>query len=179
MKALKTIGIGKAVRFVWYIFYAWLVHINLPPVRVWLLRLGGAIVGADSVIFDVRFANLYHFGFTKLIIGRRCFLGDEVMLDVRGGITLEEDVTISNRAMVLSHINVGYPSHPLQKFYPTKDSPVRIKNGSYIGSGAIVLPGVTLGRECVVGAGAVVTKDVPPHAVVVGVPARVVKKIHP
>lgn len=177
MKALSTIGFSKALRFVWYSFYAWLLHISLPPVRVWLLRLAGARVGRDTVIFDVRFANLYHYGFTKLTIGKRCFLGDEVMLDVRGGITLEDEVTLSNRVSVVSHINVGYPDHPLQQVYPMKESPVIIKRGAYLGAGAIILPGVNIGEEAVVGAGAVVTKDVPKRTVVAGVPARVVKKI--
>ena len=144
---------------------------------MWLLRLSGASVGWDTVVFDVRFANLYHYGFSRLKIGRRCFLGDEVMLDVRGGLTLEDDVTISNRASLVSHINVGYPDHPLQKIYPTKESRVMIKRGAYIGTGAIILPGVTIGRESVVGAGAVVTKDVPPRTLVVGSPAKAVKKL--
>lgn len=175
MKALQTIGLGKAIRFVWFSFYAWLLHIALPPVRVVLLRLAGARVGRDTVLFDVRFANLYHYGFSRLQIGNRCFLGDEVMLDVRGGITLEDDVTLSNRTTVVTHINVGYEDHPLQKAYPTEESKVTIRQGAYVGTGAIVLPGVTIGKESVVAAGAVVTKNVPARVVVMGVPASVKK----
>ena len=177
MKALRSIGLMKLVRFLWYGFYAWLIRISLPPVRVLLLRLSGAHVGSDTVTFDVRFANLYHYGFKRLKIGNRCFLGDEVMIDVRGGVTLGDDVTVSNRATIVTHINVGYEDHPLQKFYPTKESPVVIKRGAYIGTGAMILPGVTVGRESVVGAGAVVTKDVPDRVVVAGVPARIIKKL--
>lgn len=167
----------KAIRFLWYGWYGFLLHVSLPPIRVWLLRMAGAHVGADTVIFDVNFANLYHYGFSKLRIGSRCFLGDQVMLDVRGGITLEDDVTVSNRSTIVSHINVGYTDHPLQSVYPTKETPVRLKLGSYIGTGAIILPGVTVGKSSIVGAGAVVTKDVPERTVVVGVPARVMKKV--
>jgi len=177
MKALQSIGIGKVLRFVWYAFFAWLLGLSLPPVRVWLLRLGGSKIGPDTVMFDVRFTNLYHYGFRRLIIGSRCFLGDEVMLDVRGGITLEDGVTISNRTTVVSHINVGYPDHPLQRSYPTKESRVVIKKGAYIGTGAIILPGITIGQKSVVGAGAVVTKDVPGGVMVAGVPATFKKKI--
>jgi acetyltransferase-like isoleucine patch superfamily enzyme len=50
--------------------------------------------------------------------------------------------------------------------------PVRVEDGADVGTGAVVLPGVTIGRGSVVGAGAVVTRDVPPLAVVAGVPAR-------
>lgn len=167
----------KLVRFLWYGLYAWLIRISLPPVRVLLLRLCGANVGSDTVIFDVRFANLYHYGFKRLRIGNRCFLGDEVMIDVRGGVILEDDVTLSNRTNVVSHINVGYPDHPLQKVYPTHESRVVIKRGAYIGTGAIILPGVTVGRESVVGAGAVVTKDVLDRVVVAGAPAKVKKRL--
>lgn len=177
MKALQTIGFLKAIRFVWYGWFSWLLDISLPPVRVGLIRLAGAKVGKDTVIMDVRFANLYHDGFRKLHIGNRCFIGDEVKLDVRGGITFENDVTISGRATIVTHINVGFDDHPLQKYYPTKESQVVIKQGAYIGTGAIILPGVTIGRESVVGAGAVVTKDVPAHTLVAGVPAKEVKKI--
>lgn len=177
MKALDAIGTAKAVRFIWFGWYGWLLHVSLPPVRNWLLRLAGARIGMDTVLFDVRFVNAYHYGFRRLHIGNRCFIGDEVMLDVRGGITLEDDVTLSNRTSVVTHINVGYDDHPLQTKYPTKESKVMFKQGAYVGTGAIVLPGVIVGRESVVGAGAVVTKSVPEKTLVVGVPAKVIKKL--
>ncbi len=177
MKALQSIGIRKGFRFFWYGWFAWLLQISLPPVRVWLLRFAGAKVGNDSVIFDVKFVNLYHYGFGKLFIGNRCFVGDEVMMDLRGGVTLQDDVTLSNRTNIISHINVGYKDHPLQIKYPTKESAVLIKRGAYIGVGVIILPGVTIGRESIVGAGAVVTRSVPDHTLSVGVPAKVIKKL--
>lgn len=178
MKAVKTIGFWKAARFVWYGWYCWLIRVSLPPFRVALLRLAGATVGKDTVIMDARYTNVYHYGFSRLIIGDRCFIADEVMFDTRGGITLDDDVTLSGRVSLITHINVGFPKHPLQKQYPTKELNVMIRSGSYIGTGAIVLPGVTVGEQSVVGAGAVVTKNIPAHVVAVGVPAKVLKKIH-
>lgn len=177
MKALQSIGFMKAFRFVWYGWYAWLLHVSLPPMRVWLLRFAGAQIGKDTVIFDVSFANLYHYGFRKLVIGDRCFLGDEVMLDVRGGVTVHDDVTISSRTTIVTHVNVGFPDHPLQKVYPTKEILVVIKRGAFVGTGAIILPGVTIGPESVVAAGAVVIKDVAARTMVAGVPAVQKKKI--
>ena len=56
-------------------------------------------------------------------------------------------------------------------------SPVTIEDDVWIGANAVILPGVTIGEHCVVAAGAVVTKDVPPHSLVAGVPAKVIKKI--
>jgi acetyltransferase-like isoleucine patch superfamily enzyme len=177
MKALAAIGIKKAMRFVWYTWYAWLIHVSLPPLRAVLLRIAGCRVGTDTVIGDVRFINLYHYGFSRLRIGNRCFLGDEVLLDARGSITLEDDVTVSHRVNIISHINVGYSDHPLQKHFPTKESPVVIERGSYIGTSAIILPGITIGAKSAVGAGSVVTKSIPASVVAVGVPARVMRKI--
>ena len=58
-------------------------------------------------------------------------------------------------------------------------SPVRLRKYSGIGSGSILLPGITVGEGAMIGAGAVVTKDVPPYSVAVGVPARVVKSLKP
>lgn len=177
MKAIQSIGIQKAFRYFWYGWYAWIVQVSLPPFRNMLLRFAGAAVGRDTVIFDVRWSNLYHYGFRRMVFGDRCFVGDDVMIDVRGGVVLEDDVTISNRATLVSHINVGYANHPLQTVYPTKEAPIRIQRGAYIGTGAIILPGVTVGREAVVAAGAVVTKDVSNRTMVAGVPAKVKKKV--
>lgn len=56
------------------------------------------------------------------------------------------------------------------------DKPVRIEDGAWIGAGAIILPGVTIGIQSIVGAGSVVTRDVPDGCVVAGNPARVIKK---
>lgn len=177
MKALQEIGIGKAVRFVFMTVFGKLLHIViLPQLRAVLMQMAGAAVGTESVIMDASFANLYHSGFGNLRIGKRCFIGDEALLDLRGTITLEDDATVSNRAIILTHINVGYKDHPLQKTYPLEIDPVVIRRGAYIGTGAIILPGKTIGRESVVGAGAVVTKDVPDRVIVAGVPAKIIKK---
>lgn len=134
-------------------------------------------MGKDTVIMDVRFVNIHQHGFSRLSIGNRCFIGDEAMLDVRGGIRLEDDVTISNRASIVTHINVGFPDHPLQKMYPMKESHVLVKKGAYVATGVIVLPNVSIGKESVVAAGAVVTKSVSDHVLVAGVPAVVKKKL--
>lgn len=180
MEALRTIGIGKALRFLGYTVLGKLLHwCIVPQVRSTVLGIAGARIGGDTVILDASFANLYHHGFGNLILGNRCFIGDEVMLDLRGKIALGDSVTLSNRCSIITHINVGYPDHPLQKVYPTKEDRVTIEQGVYVGTGAIILPGVRVGRESVVGAGAVVTHDVQPHTVVAGVPAKVIKRFRP
>lgn len=178
MKALEIIGWKKALRFVVFaVFQATLSRVVLPPLRVWMLRLAGARVGKGCIIHNVRFDNLYHYGFSRIRMGKKCFIGDEALIDTRGGVTLGDNVTLSNRVAILTHINVGYPDHPLQKYYPTKEAGVRIQSGAYIGTGAILLPGVVVEKMAMVGAGAVVTKDVPSLSLAAGVPARVIKKI--
>lgn len=174
----EAVGIKKAIRFVWYQWFCFFIHISLPPVRVILLRLAGATIGSDVVLLDVSFVNLYHYGFSKVKIGNRCFVGDGVEFDTRGGVTLADDVTISNRVTVVTHINVGYKSHPLQKYFPTREQIVTLEKGCYIGTGAILLPGVVIGQEAVVGAGSVVTKRVTDRTVVAGIPAKKIRNIY-
>lgn len=178
MKALQAIGIQKAFRFVLYAIVSKVLHcVILPQTRGFIMTLCGAKIGSDTIIGNVSFANLYHYGFSKIIIGDRVFVGDECSLDCRGGIIMENDVTLSNRTMIVTHINVGYAEHPLQNKYKTRESQVTFRHGSYVGSGVILLPGVTVGYESVVGAGAVVTRNVEARTVVAGVPAKKIKKL--
>lgn len=178
MKSFRAIGPAKSLRFLFCTPFCSLLHwVVIPQVRTMLLRFAGAAIGRDTILLDAYFENVYHDGFRKLTIGNSCFIGNGVMLDVRGGITLEDHVTLSSRATIVSHINVGFSDHPLQKAYPSKEESVRIQRGAFIGTGAIILPGCTVGENSVVGAGAVVTKNVAPRTVVAGVPARVIKKV--
>lgn len=102
-------------------------------------------------------------------IGRNTQINRNCTVDVRGGLTIGDNVSISLNVMILtaSH-NVNDPSFEVENW------PVTIEDHVWIGAGATVLPGVTLGRGAVVAAGAVVTRDAPPMAIVAGVPARLV-----
>jgi acetyltransferase-like isoleucine patch superfamily enzyme len=82
-------------------------------------------------------------------------------------------VTIGNRVLIASHVVITSRAHPaeLPRFGVTRDAPVVIEDDVWIGAGAIVLPGVTIGRGSIVGAGAVVTHPVAPGTIVTGVPA--------
>ena len=178
MKALGEIGIGKTVKFILYTLYSVLIDLVLfSSLKIVLLRIAGASIGRDTVIHKVRFFNLYHHGFGNLKIGNYCYLGDEVMLDLADKITLEDHVTLSNRSLILTHTNVGYKNHPIQIHYPRIFKQVTIKEGSFIGAGVIILPGITISEKTVVGAGAVVTKNVAKNTVVVGSPAKFLKRL--
>jgi acetyltransferase-like isoleucine patch superfamily enzyme len=178
MKAFTELGLRKAARFGW--FTVAMIPYRLLPVpqlrRPWL-RLLGARIGGGSILHDVRFFNLYRRGLAGLHIGEDCFLGDECLLDLAEGITLERQVTLAERVLVLTHTNVGYHDHPLQAHFPAMAAPVVIEQGSFVGASATLLPGIRIGARSFVAAGSVVTADVPSGALVAGVPARVVRKV--
>ncbi len=150
-----------------------------PQLRAPWLRLLGATIGPRTILHDVRFFNLYRRGLGGLEIGRECFLGDECLLDLAEGIRLEDQVTLAERVLVLTHTNVGYRDHPLQKHFPSTALPVVIGSGAFVGAGVTLLPGVRIGSRAFVAAGSVVTLDVPPSTLVGGVPARPLRSLEP
>jgi acetyltransferase-like isoleucine patch superfamily enzyme len=180
VSALSEIGWGKAARFGWFTLAMLPYRVALfPQLRAPWLRLLGARIGARSILHDVRFFNLYRKGLAGLGIGRECFVGDECLLDLAESIVMEDQVTLAERVLVLTHTNVGFADHPLQKHFPATAAPVVFERGCFVGAHATVLPGVRIGSGAFVAAGAVVTGDVPPRAVVAGVPARVLRTLDP
>lgn len=106
-------------------------------------------------------------------IGKNVFINfDCVFLDL-GGITIDDNVLIAPKVSLLSE---GHPLSPndRQSLVP---EPIHIKKNAWIGAGATILPGVTVGENAVVAAGAVVSKDVPANTVVGGIPAKIIKAI--
>jgi acetyltransferase-like isoleucine patch superfamily enzyme len=173
VKALDEIGAGRALRFGLFTLAMVPYRIALfPPVRAFWLRLLGAKIGSRAILHDVRFFNLYRRGLGGLTVGDDCFIGDECLLDLAEEIRLEDHVTLAERVLVLTHTNVGYRDHPLQRHFPAMAAPVTIRRGSFVGAAVTILPGLSIGPEAFVAAGSVVTADVPPRTVVAGVPAR-------
>lgn len=91
----------------------------------------------------------------------------------RGGITIEDDVQIAANVQMISNNHDPYERQILLC------KPVLIRQGAWIGAGATILPGVSIGKYAIIGAGSVVTNDVPDFAVAVGNPAKVVKELDP
>lgn len=175
MKAMSEVGAARVARYVWTSLLLTLLRMAwLSPVRVLLLRLFGARVGADVVIHRFSLMNVDRGGFGALRIGRRCFIGDEVMLDLAAPVTLEDDVTLAARSMILTHLNVGYRDHPLQASFPSQTAGVTVRRGSFIGAGATVLAGLTVGPEAFVAAASLVNRDVGERETVGGVPVRTI-----
>jgi acetyltransferase-like isoleucine patch superfamily enzyme len=178
MKALDEIGWGRAFRFGFFTLAMVPYRLALvPQLRAPWLRLLGARIGRRSLLHDVRFFNLYRRGLSGLQIGRECFLGDECLLDLAEAVVLEDQVTLAERVLILTHTNVGYADHPLQAHFPPGAAAVTVRRGSFLGANVTVLPGVTVGERAFVAAGSVVTADVPPATLVAGVPARVVRPL--
>jgi acetyltransferase-like isoleucine patch superfamily enzyme len=178
VKALSEIGWRRAARY--GLFTLAMVPYRLalvPQLRAPWLRLLGARIGRRTVVHDVRFFNLYRRGLAGLEIGDECFLGDECLLDLAEGIRLEGQVTLAERVLLLTHLNVGYRDHPLQERFPAMAAPVVIERGAFLGANVTVLAGVRIGSRSFVAAGSVVTDDVPPGTLVAGVPARTIRAI--
>jgi carbonic anhydrase/acetyltransferase-like protein (isoleucine patch superfamily) len=116
------------------------------------------------------------FGLTLLSIGDRCVIGRGSHIVAHKEITIGDDVWTGPYVYITDQ-NHGYedPDTPIGRQFPV-NSPVSIGAGSWLGAGAIVLPGARIGRNVVVAAGSVVRGDVPDHCVVAGVPAKVVRE---
>lgn len=132
-----------------------------------LRELFGDNLGENSQIM----APIAGAAFDKLKIGNNVFINSNSLLMARGGITIEDDVMFAANVQLLSNNHDEYDRQVLLC------KPIHIKKGAWIGAGASILPGVTIGKYAIVGAGAIVTKDVGDYEVAVGVPAKVVKTL--
>src|SRR6266700_654191 len=145
-----------------------------------LLRKFGARIGNDVrfrsplVIHNSRPEKDRYY--QNLQVGDHCYLGRELFLDLQDKIVIEDKVTISHRVMILTHTDAG--TSPLKdQFIATSQAPVIIRRGAYVGANVTILEGVEIGESSIVGAGAVVTRSVPPSTVVAGVPAKVINGV--
>ncbi len=130
-------------------------------VRQLLLRRSGVVIGRQVAI-----------SFGDLLLGR---------VGKSPAITLGDRVAIGPCVVILSASvpdNSVLVKHPEVQSMIHGHSAVVVQEDAWIGAGAIILPGITIGRGAIVGAGAVVTKDVAPYTVVAGVPARVLRSLH-
>lgn len=137
--------------------------------RYWLSQLIGKKVDESSTIFAPFHTNYGEF----IEIGRQVFINHGCSFLALGKISIEDEVLIGPKVMIVSE---SHPLDPKQR-KALLTQPVVIKRNAWIGAGATILPGVTIGENSVVAAGAVVSRDVPANSVVAGIPAKVVKTI--
>jgi len=106
-------------------------------------------------------------------IGKNVFINfDCIFLDL-GGITIEDNVLIAPRVNLLTE---GHPISPESRSWLIP-KPIHIKQNAWIGAGATILQGVTVGKNSVVASGAVVSENIPDNTIVGGIPAKIIKKI--
>jgi maltose O-acetyltransferase len=149
---------------------------NATTVRQALLRrqLLEELLGSVGESTEIRPPFYVDYG-SHIRIGARCFANfGLVALDV-AAITIGDDVQIGPNVQLLTPTHPVEPEPRRQKWEAAQ--PIAIGNNVWLGGGVIVLPGVTIGDNTVVGAGSVVTRDLPADAVAVGNPARVVKTL--
>lgn len=108
-------------------------------------------------------------------IGRNCKISSHTF--ICEGVTVEDNVFIGHGVIFVNDTfpRATNPAGELQTEADWKVEPTLVKKGGSIGSGAVILANVTIGENAIVGAGAVVTKDVPPNAVVAGNPSRLLR----
>lgn len=134
----------------------------------------GTIVMHGAVLHVYNFRDIPHAG---IQIGRDSLIGEYCVIRGQGGVTIGDRVYTSPFTQIIAVNHVfDDPSRPFVEQGITAEGIV-IEDDVWLGAGAIITDGVRVGQGAVVAAGAVVTKDVPPHTVVAGVPAKVVKEI--
>ena len=131
-------------------------------------NLYGCRIGADTRVGP--FVEIQ----ADAAVGRRVRIQSHTF--ICSDVTIEDDVFIGHN---VSFINDRYPTSPKASAKTWQCESITVHKGASIGSGATILCGVNIGEGSVVGAGSVVTHDVPPHTIVAGVPASVLREIPP
>ncbi|KGE87596.1 MAG: DapH/DapD/GlmU-related protein [Phaeodactylibacter xiamenensis] len=144
---------------------------HTDEVRALLSEVIGVPVDESTIVFPP-----FHTNYGRNIeLGKRVFINHACSFLDLGGICIEDDVMIGPR------VNLTSENHPVEVATRKTLVPglVRIQRNAWIGAGATILPGVTVGENAVVAAGAVVHQDVPANTVFGGVPAKLIKKLEP
>ena len=140
-------------------------RMDTPPYRLFSLgdySVVESFACINNAVGDVIIGNHTRIGLHNTIIGP---------VKIGNNVNLAQGITVTALNHNLSDSNKRIDEQGVST------NPVTIEDDVWIGANAVVLPGVKIGNHCVVAAGAVVTKDVPPHSLVAGVPAKVIKQI--
>jgi maltose O-acetyltransferase len=152
----------------------------LPPyvgsrVRPALLRAAGFAIGRGTVMWGAPLITGSRGLQRRLTVGRECWFNVGCHLDLSAEVTIGDRVSIGQEVMILTNAHRIGDSD--RRAGPLASSPVRIEDGAWLSTRCTILPGVTVGAGAVVAAGAVVTRDVAPHTLVGGVPARKLRSL--
>ncbi|MCC8089363.1 MAG: sugar O-acetyltransferase [Rikenellaceae bacterium] len=150
-----------------------LVRLNDSSDPAEVRKLLGQITGTTIDDSTALFTPIYINYGKHTRIGKNVFINFGCTLLDLGGITIEDDVLIGPNVSLLSE---GHPVSPDER-HSLEVGHIYIKHNVWIGAGATVLSGVTIGENSVIATGAVVTKDVPDNVIVAGIPAKVIREI--
>jgi acetyltransferase-like isoleucine patch superfamily enzyme len=131
------------------------------------------LIGKDIDVSFFMFPHFYTDFGKNITIGKNVFFNTGCTFQDRGGITIGDGTQIGQNVVLVTLNHGAVP----EKRHITYPSPIVIGENVWIGANATILPGVTIGDNAIIAAGAVVTKHVPGNAVVAGVPAKVIKMI--
>ena len=144
-------------------------------VRTAILRSAGFRVGAGTTVMGNIVVIGGRHASANVVIGERCFINVGCRLDATARIEIGNDVSFGPDVLVTTSTHES--EDPRRRSGDLGGSPVRIGDGAWIAARAVLLPGVTIGEGAIVGAGAVVTRSVPPQTLVGGVPARTIRAL--
>lgn len=151
-------------------FIGWLPPFAFSRLRMRLLRLIGVPIGADTIVCGRISIAGARDAQRALDIGSSCVINEGCRFDLGAPISIGDRVYVGHDVTVLTTTHEVGPHE--QRCHDRVVAPVTIGDGAWIGTRALVLPGVDIGAGAVVAAGAVVTESVPPDTLVGGVPAR-------
>lgn len=142
---------------------------NIDDVRQILSEIVGTKIDESTTIFPPFYTNFGKF----ISIGKNIFINHACSFLDMGGITIEDEVLIGPKVNLITE---NHPTDPNDRRALFAKS-ILIKRKAWIGAGATILPGVTVGENSIIAAGAVVSKDVPDNVIVGGIPAKFIKSI--
>jgi maltose O-acetyltransferase len=148
------------------------VHVNG---RLIVRNEGGALLVEDGVSFRATVAPcelLVHLG-ARLRVGKRTFINYGSSIAAAGCVTIGDNCLIGQYCAIMDTEYHGLRD----RHRAPAPRPVTLGNNVWLGTRVVVLPGVTIGEGAVVGAGSIVTRDIPPHTLAAGVPARVIRQL--
>lgn len=124
--------------------------------------------------------------------GKHILIGEKTVINMNCMMMDENFIHIGNKVLIAPNVQFYTATHPVEAeerfidtweegseelFFKTKSLPITVEDNVWIGGGAILLPGVVIGKNSVIGAGSVVTKSIPPYSVAVGNPCRVIRRV--
>jgi len=179
LEIIFILSIAKIIHMIWKMEgIVWFIRAGLPHKKyiIPVLKRFGADISNDCDIEGGIWIHNANTDFSKLCIKKNVHIGKDVFFDLADRIYIAENSTISMRAVIITHMDVG--KSKLSKIYQTIKKPVIIGADTYIGADAIILPGVRVGIGSLIAAGSVVNRNVLPNCVVGGIPSKKIKKIN-